>query len=47
MSSIAGSGITRAGTGMAVTIVLMIPTIVVFLWNQRSIMNTMAHSGLK
>lgn len=47
MSSIAGSGITRAGTGMAVTIVLMVPTIVVFLWNQRSIMNTMAHSGLK
>ena len=47
MSSIAGSGITREGTGMAVTIVLMVPTIVVFLWNQRSIMNTMAHSGLK
>lgn len=47
MSSIAGSGITRTGAGMAVTIVLMLPTIAVFLWNQRSIMNTMAHSGLK
>ena len=47
MSSIATSGIIRAGTGMAVTIILMIPTIVIFLWNQRSIMNTMAHSGLK
>lgn len=47
MSSIAASGITRAGTGMAVTLILMIPTIVIFLWNQRSIMNTMAHSGLK
>ncbi|MBP3706627.1 MAG: carbohydrate ABC transporter permease, partial [Clostridia bacterium] len=47
MSSIAASGITRAGTGMAVTLILMIPTIIIFLWNQRSIMNTMAHSGLK
>lgn len=47
MSSIAASGITRAGTGMAVTLILMIPTVVIFLWNQRSIMNTMAHSGLK
>lgn len=47
MSSIASSGITRAGTGMAVTLILMIPTVVIFLWNQRSIMNTMAHSGLK
>ena len=47
MQSIAASGITRAGTGMAVTLILMIPTVIIFLWNQRSIMNTMAHSGLK
>lgn len=47
MNSIASSGIVRAGTGMAVTLILMIPTIIIFLWNQRSIMNTMAHSGLK
>ncbi len=47
MSTIATSGITRAGVGMAVTLILMIPTVVIFLWNQRSIMNTMAHSGLK
>ena len=47
MQSIATSGITRAGTGMAVTLILMIPTVIIFLWNQRSIMNTMAHSGLK
>lgn len=47
MSSISASGITRAGTGMAVTLILMIPTVVIFIWNQRSIMNTMAHSGLK
>lgn len=47
MSTIAASGITRAGTGMAVTLILMIPTVIIFLWNQRSIMNTMAHSGLK
>lgn len=47
MSSLAASGITRAGSGMAVTLILMIPTVVIFLWNQASIMNTMAHSGLK
>ena len=47
MSSLAASGIKRAGSGMAVTLILMIPTVVIFLWNQASIMNTMAHSGLK
>lgn len=47
MSSLALSGITRAGAGMAITLILMIPSVIVFLWNQRSIMNTMAHSGLK
>lgn len=47
MTSISLSGITRAGSGMAVTLILMIPTVVIFLWNQRSIMNTVAHSGLK
>lgn len=47
MSSIATGGITRAGSGMAVTLILMLPTVIIFLWNQRSIMNTMAHSGLK
>lgn len=47
MSTIATSGITRQGAGMAITLILMIPTVIIFLWNQRSIMNTMAHSGLK
>ena len=47
MGTIAASGITRQGAGMAVTLILMIPTVIIFLWNQRSIMNTMAHSGLK
>lgn len=47
MSSIAASGITRAGAGMAASLILIIPSVIVFLWNQRSIMNTMAHSGLK
>ena len=47
MSTVAAGGITRAGTGMAITLILMIPTVIVFLYNQRSIMNTMAHSGLK
>lgn len=47
LTSIVSSGLTRAGSGMAVTLILMIPTVLIFLWNQGSIMNTMAHSGLK
>lgn len=47
LTSIVSSGITRAGVGMAVTLILMIPTVLIFLWNQGSIMKTMAHSGLK
>lgn len=47
LSSIAGGGIARAGAGAAVTVLLMIPPIAVFLVSQSSIMDTMSHSGLK
>ncbi len=47
LSSIAGGGIARAGAGAAVTVLLMIPPITVFLISQSSIMDTMSHSGLK
>lgn len=47
LSSIASGGIARAGAGAAVVIIMMIPTILVFLYTQRSIMETMAYSGLK
>ena len=47
LSSIISSGIARAGAGAAVSVILMIPPIVVFLYSQNSVMETMSHSGLK
>ena len=40
-------GIARAGAGAAVSVILMIPPIIVFLYSQNSVMETMSHSGLK
>ena len=39
--------IARAGAGAAVSVILMIPPIIVFLYSQNSVMETMSHSGLK
>jgi putative chitobiose transport system permease protein len=47
LGSISSGGIARAGAGAAVVILMMIPTVIVFLYTQRSIMETMAYSGLK
>lgn len=47
LSSIASAGIARAGAGAAVSVLLMIPPIVVFIISQSSVMETMSHSGLK
>ena len=47
LSTIISSGIARAGAGAAVSVILMIPPIVVFLYSQSSVMETMSHSGLK
>ncbi len=47
LSTIISSGIARAGAGAAVAVILMIPPIVVFLYSQNSVMETMSHSGLK
>jgi len=47
LSTIVSSGIARAGAGAAVSVLLMIPPIVVFLYSQGSVMETMSHSGLK
>lgn len=44
---IASAGIARAGAGAAVSVLLMIPPIVVFVISQSSVMETMSHSGLK
>lgn len=47
LSTIIAGGIARAGAGAAVSVILMIPPIAVFLYSQSSVMETMSHSGLK
>lgn len=47
MQQISASGIARAGVSAATVVVLMIPTMLVFLFLQSNIHETMAHSGIK
>lgn len=47
MSTIASGGIARSGASAAVAVIMMIPPIAVFIFTQSSVMETMAHSGLK
>ena len=47
LSSISAGGLARAGASAAVSIILMIPPILIFLYSQSSVMETMSHSGLK
>lgn len=46
-STIAAGGITRAGAAMAVTVIMMIPPILVYLISQRAVTQTMSSSGIK
>ena len=47
LSSISAGGLARSGASAAVSVVMMIPPIIVFLISQSSVMETMTHSGLK
>jgi len=47
MSSVTAGGIARQGSSMAITVLLMIPPIVVFLFTQSNVMETMSSSGIK
>ena len=47
MSSISSAGIARTGSAMAVTVILMIPPIVVFMFTQGNVLDTMSTSGIK
>ncbi|MBQ8732024.1 MAG: carbohydrate ABC transporter permease [Oscillospiraceae bacterium] len=47
LSQIATSGIARAGVAAAVALFLLIPPVVVFIFSQKSVMQTMATSGIK
>lgn len=47
LSQISTAGIARAGTGAAVTVLLMLPPVLIFLFSQSRIVETMAYSGIK
>lgn len=47
MSQMAASGVARVGVGAAASVVLMIPVILLFVFTQRNIIDTMANSGMK
>jgi len=47
LSSISSGGLARAGATAAVAVILMVPPIAMFLYSQRSVTETMSHSGLK
>ncbi|MHB8962396.1 MAG: ABC transporter permease subunit, partial [Saccharofermentanales bacterium] len=47
LSQISASGLARAGASSAVALFLMIPPIIIFVVSQSSVLETMAHSGIK
>lgn len=47
ISQVSAGGISRAGAAMAGSLFLMIPPILVFVFSQGSVVETMAHSGVK
>lgn len=47
MSSISAGGTARAGSAMAVTVILMIPPIIVYFISQSNVMETMSTAGMK
>ena len=47
ITQIVSGGISRMGVSMAAGVIMMIPPLLVFLVSQSSIIETMAHSGIK
>ena len=47
VNSVVSGGIARSGSAMAVTVLLMIPPIIVYLLTQSNVMETMSTSGIK
>lgn len=47
MSTISAGGIARSGAAMAATVIMMIPPIIVYLFSQSSIKETMGSAGIK
>ena len=47
MSTISAGGIARSGSAMAANVIIMIPTILVYVISQGSIKQTMGSAGIK
>ncbi|MBR4116960.1 MAG: carbohydrate ABC transporter permease [Clostridia bacterium] len=47
MSAISAGGIARSGSAMAITVILMLPPILVFVVTQSNVLETMGSSGIK
>lgn len=47
MRSVANAGIARTGSAMAITVILMLPPILVFVFTQSNVMETMSSAGIK
>lgn len=47
VSTVTAGGIARTGSSMALTVLLMIPPIIVFLFTQSNVIETMSSSGIK
>ena len=47
LKQISGGGMARAGVAAAAAVVLMLPPILVFMFTQRNVLETMATSGIK
>ena len=47
LASISTGGLGRTGASCAIAVLMMIPPILIFLYSQNSVMETMTHSGLK
>lgn len=47
LSSLSTAGIARTGVAAAVSVILLVPPVVIFILSESSIVETMAHSGLK
>lgn len=47
LSQFSASGIARAGAAAAIALVLMLPSLTIFIFTQSNILETMAYSGIK
>ena len=47
LQQISTAGIGRAGVASAVAVILMLPPVLIFIFSQNAVIETMAHSGLK